>query len=117
MKKHCLFSLILSALILVSCGSAASDPTVTSDTPDTTTEAAETEPEYIYPDKDYGGHEFVFLNLETCGWANRLCVPEETNGELINDAMYERNARVGDRFNVTFSEITATKDELSKLQA
>lgn len=38
MKKHRLFSLILSALILTSCGGAASDPTVTSDTPDTTTE-------------------------------------------------------------------------------
>ena len=115
MKKHRLFSLILSALILTSCGGAASDPTVTSDTPETTTEPIETDPEYIYPDKDYGGHEFVFLNLETCGWANRLCVPEETNGELINDAMYERNARVGDRFNVTFSEICGTKEELSKL--
>ena len=67
MKKHRLFSLILSALILASCGSAAFDPTVTSDTPDTTTEPIETDPEYIYPDKDYGGHEFVFLNLETCG--------------------------------------------------
>ena len=115
MKKHRLFSLILSALVLASCGSATADPNVTAETPETTTEAPETEPEYIYPDKDYEGHEFVFLNLDTCGWANRLCVPEETTGDLINDEMYERNARVGDRFNVTFSEITATKDELSKL--
>ena len=37
MKKHRLFSLILSALILTSCGGAAADPTVTSDTPETTT--------------------------------------------------------------------------------
>ena len=58
MKKHRLFSLILSALILTSCGGAAADPAVTSDTPDTTTEPIETDPEYIYPDKDYGGHEF-----------------------------------------------------------
>ena len=116
MKKHRLFSLILSALILTSCGGAASDPTVTSDTPDTTTEPIETDPEYIYPDKDYGGHEFVFLNLETCGWREPPPRPRRRRTEnSINDAMYERNARVGDRFNVTFSEICGTKEELSKL--
>ena len=65
MKKHRLFSLFLSALILVSCGGAAGNPSVTTGDSETTTEPIETtSPEYIYPDKDFEGHEFVFLNQE-----------------------------------------------------
>ena len=116
MKKHRLFSLFLSALILVSCGGAAGNPSVTTGDSETTTEPIETtSPEYIYPDKDFEGHEFVFLNQELCSWANRLCVPEETTGELISDAMYERNSRVSDRFNITISEFCTSKEEIPRL--
>ena len=114
MKKYALSALILSAAILVSCGSNAVDTKVTT-SPEATNEPVTTTPEYVYPEKDYEGHEFVFLNQDVCGWANRLCVPEETTGELINDAMYERNARISERFNITISEYNTTKGEISEL--
>ena len=80
-----------------------------------TSETPETAPEYVYPEKDYGGHEFTILNQDVCGWANRLCVPEETNADLINDAMYERNNRIAQRFNIKIVEQTASKNDLPSL--
>ena len=91
MKKPQIISMFLLTALLVSCGQTAGEDPVTTVSDSTVTEPVETEPEYIYPDEDFEGHEFVFLNQALCSWANRLCVPEETTGDLINDAMYERN--------------------------
>ena len=115
MKKPQIISMFLLTALLVSCGQTAGEDPVTTASDSTVTEPVETEPEYIYPDEDFEGHEFVFLNQALCSWANRLCVPEETTGDLINDAMFERNSRIAERFNITITEHNVTKDEISSL--
>lgn len=117
MKKSRFISAISSILlcaIAVSCGQTGVNPVSETTLPDTTT-APETDPEYIYPDKTFDGHEFVILNQATCSWANRLIAPEESTGDLINDAMFERNSRIADRFDIKFVEHNVTKDEIPSL--
>ncbi len=107
-------SSVLLCAIAVSCGQTAAqlgDET----TLEGTTAPPKTDPEYIYPDKSYDGYEFTILNQGTCSWANRLIAPEESTGDLINDAMFERNSRISDRFGVTFVEHNVTKDEIASL--
>lgn len=108
MKKQKLVSLFLLSALLASCGQSAGDAIQSSSAGTDTTEPPETEPEYVYPDEDYGGYEFVFLNQELCSWASRLCVPEETTGDIINDAISER-------FNIKISEYNVTKNEIPTL--
>ena len=108
----------LTALLLMAflasqtfaCGDTGT-PDETTDNSGTTTEAETTDPLLPTETADFGEREFTVITTTVLQYV----YSDEQNGSPVNDAMYERNARVGDRFNVTFSEITATKEELSKL--
>lgn len=81
---------------------AASAPSVVSEE---NAAAEETEPS-IYddvPTGDFDGHEFRMLNVVS-NYAYVLLTAEELMGETINDAVFNRNALVGDNLNVSFSE-------------
>ncbi len=106
-----LFILCLTALLLAGCGSGAkesetiADTTVETDTTDTA-ESVETE-DTAYLDavgeRDYGGRDFRFLlfsNGEELSWSAFDVLAEEATGEGINDAIYNRNLSISDRFNV-----------------
>ena len=117
MKKNRI-SLLLCAAILalnvISCGDAA-DTTQTEGTKapadtagDTAavTEEEETVIPYSYELSDFGGYEFVIMNegeIEN-NWANPLIAPTETNGETINDALYNRKVAVEEALNITIRE-------------
>ncbi|MBE6611835.1 MAG: hypothetical protein E7632_05040 [Ruminococcaceae bacterium] len=95
MNKNRTLALILAGLLtasVFSCGDAATDAT---DTTDTTTAATETEPPLPIPEADYGGADFnIYL------WdLSKLPVTEE-NGDILNDAVYARNRKVEDLYNV-----------------
>ena len=104
-KTKLFFILILSACALLSCGETAGQPEKADDTPAQTEEAAP--PEKILPDvpdKDFGGYEFVILANSkefTPHWYSRDIYAEEQTGESINDAVYERNRAIEERFNIT----------------
>jgi len=92
----------------VACGggdttAAPSDTTASGDTTAAETTAAETEavidPEL--PEKDYEGYKFRFLAQEPQHkYAWWMVEAEEQNGEVLNDAIYERNKMVEEEFNV-----------------
>ncbi len=103
MKKVITY-LLLAALLTGAAACGESPVPVSSDTSAADTTPVETESDYDYPTADFGGHEFLFLSLVETSWANALIAPEETNGDLVNDAMFERNARVGERYNITIKE-------------
>ena len=76
--------------------SADSEENVAAEEPETT----------IYddvPTGNFDGHDFRMLNV-TSNYAYVLLTAEELMGETINDAVFNRNALVGDTLNVTFSE-------------
>ena len=110
MKK--LFILCLTALLLAGCAAKApvettGDGTNTNaDNTETAAETVETE-DTAYLDavgeRDYGGRDFRFLlfdNGEELSWSAFDVLAEEATGDGINDAIYNRNLSIGERFNV-----------------
>jgi len=112
MKKKNL-SRLLSAVLIVSllavgCNEAeqSSQDTTAADVTETETEAETVDPNSVegrrlvsdeLPEKNYGGAEFRIL---TNDYGVVDFVAEEETGALINDAIFRRNLKVEDRFNV-----------------
>ena len=122
MKKKALSLLLCLALLagsLAGCsesGTANTDETTSSAGGEAVpgeTEAAEPEPENEaearakvpdgLPDKDMGGMEFRVLNRSRSDFVADLSFDVEMNGDVVNDAIYSRNAAVSERFNIKFA--------------
>lgn len=104
-----LISVFLALLLLTACGSTAETQTETTGTADTITEtAAETEPpEYTAPDVDYDGATFTVAAVDytvsgSGVWeATNYCdAYSEATGEVLHDALYERNLAVMEDLNI-----------------
>ncbi len=110
MKKRTLSILLLMALLAsTACGGTAAGADTTAASGDTTSAAPVTEAEIIsnsLPDKDFGGHEFKFLTIdrEQAGYLCYELDADSQNGDIMNDAVYERNVEVEERFNIKISK-------------
>ena len=59
-------------------------------------------------DIDYGGYEFRgTITIKNAFGSYTLCVDEET-GDIINDAIYNRNRYIEDKYNVVFKQTEVT---------
>ncbi|MCI8388446.1 MAG: extracellular solute-binding protein [Clostridiales bacterium] len=68
---------------------------------------------YAYPDIDYGGEEFNILNTSTTwGFYTNLDFEEET-GEALDDAVYNRNRFIEEKFNIKFNIEEVDTDSMS----
>ncbi len=105
MKKTIIAILLASMLTgtLAACGGTTTE-TETAAAADTTAVAeTETETELTdnLPETDMGGYELAFHNFTEnwLTWANtRIVVPEMT-GDVLNDALYNRQTDIEERFN------------------
>ena len=98
-----LFAVILS--VLASCGGGSGNEAVSETTVTAGDTIAETEvTTSIYddlPTGDYGGYNFRVLN----NWSNFAYTSfgeEGLTGEVLDDAIYERNTMVAELLNITF---------------
>ena len=109
--------ILLLALLLSSLSACAKSPEETdkpgaespsapsSETP--SAEEAEAEaPKYpYYEGRDLGGKDFHFINAPAAYWDMFTSMTaEEITGEVINDEIFERNARISDKLNCSLSE-------------
>ncbi len=113
--KHLTTTLLLAGLLLatLSCGDASSETKETKPADDSGS-APVSETEVLnerervsddLPEKDYGGKTFrIFLRQD---YEYEFDVTE-TNGETINDAVFARNAKIAERFNVTYASTAET---------
>lgn len=117
-----LMAAILTALAAASCGEAAAappSPGTDAETAAADTAAApeETEPEALtdgLPEMDFGGAAFnIYTRVNT---SNYKMLAEEQNGDILNDAKFNRNTKIAERFNVVFSETEYT-DENAPIKA
>ena len=110
-------------MLLASCGgegtatgdTTPSDTTANSESGGGTDELAAPE----LPEKDYGGYEFKILN-KIYGFGifnNEHIYIEEANGEVLNDAIYERNRHVEEQFGVSIVEVITTGNEVNDVTA
>ncbi len=110
MKKtgFVLFLLLAAALALSACGNGAkqedSAPAATSAADTAAETTAPLSPEELraslsdgLPDKNFDGRKFTVIS-ET--YLQEYYVAEDLTGETFNDAIFERNSRIGERFNV-----------------
>lgn len=115
-----LVTALLAVFILQSCGSGSGDQNDSGDTsgPADTADTTAQESERLYPDlpaEDYGGYEFKFLtrtladNADWVEWDHRDIYAENISGDVINDAVYARNTKIEEKYNLTVSE-TVLKD-------
>lgn len=113
---------LLAVILLASCGQAAAEETAADTAADNDT-IAETEPETEDPYRDtveaedFGGRTFNLLLRDEgseVSWSIFDAVAEEATGEAINDAIYNRNFSINEKYNV---EITGdmNKSSLSTL--
>ena len=114
LSKRTISSLLLAAMLatLAACGSepavGGNDETTSGKAPDTVTETVE---KADIPEDKYEGYEFRMLANEKS--VNKLFAESET-GDALNDAVYQRNRMVEERFGIKISSIPSSTDELMK---
>ena len=116
MNKRTVSILLLAAMLtsLAACGGEAASAGDTTAASADTTAAPETTAEIIsnaLPDKDFGGFEFRILTTDEVGsirWSFEIDA-ESLNGEVMNDAVFERNQAVEERFNAVITQIPYEK--------
>ena len=114
MKKR-IFAALLAALTLsslASCGQTEEADTTAAENADTNA-VAETENERIptdLPERDFTGHKFQVLTKGQFNthWCSKDVYAEELTGEPINDAVFNRNAVVMEKYNFEIVELWGT---------
>ena len=116
--KHAknLFILLLAALMVMlpvtGCSDATSENTVdtAADTTAVETEPVETKLTPDLPEMDFEGYTFRMMTkgLYNVHWRSIDAVAEELTGEPINDAVFNRNTYVSEKYNVKFEEVIHT---------
>ena len=110
MKNRIFLSLLCASLLMSTAIGCASDTVEIQDTSsatDTTvpvTEAANDSANL--PEMDFGGETFRILaelDWDPAAAGVTLIVPDDMNGEVLNDAVFERNSELMEKYNFTFS--------------
>jgi hypothetical protein len=127
MKKRLLAVILLSAVMATfSCGAeqkGSTDSGVTSD--NLSSENSENTSElFAYPkyDIDLGGETFRILYfdaVEACGWSSDIpCDIDvaEQNGELLSDAVFIRNRKIEEMYNLEIEAVKALWDVYNVLE-
>ena len=110
--KRAISMLLLAAMLTAgtSCGDTQSGNNDTTDTQDQTTETTSgetTSPLYDLERKDYGGRDFrISVNKK---YEDEMWVEEE-NGDVCNDAVYNRNLKVEDYLNVKIKTVPSESE-------
>lgn len=107
-----LFTALLAAALLASCGEDKADAPASVTTADAaaqeeTTEAVETQLQANVPEKDFGGAAFRICSYQHPSYAtigNFEFYVESENGEVVNDAVFRRNQTIEERFNMEIKE-------------
>ena len=108
MKRRFIMSVLVAALLVSAFGCGDSAGTTDETTSTDTAKLTETEPEYIYPKLDLEGGDFTILNTSTT-WGFYTDIDfEEATGDKLDDAIYDRNTFLEDKFN--FNLVAVNED-------
>ena len=123
-KKFTALTLLMALLLSVGCGSQGGSQNETTVGGETTLSDTTAEPEITIPDYklNLDGADFTILYfdaVEFCGWSSDIPCDvdtEETNGDLLNDAVYDRNRRIEEMYNLKIKTQKKTGDVYSVLE-
>lgn len=108
-QRFCILCLLIAQLLtLASCGGGTAETTANTNEPTTeAVETAETELSSDLPARDFEGATFTVYTRSAPGYpqfdAYEL-VSEEMNGDVLNDAIYQRNGTVEEKYNFTIHQ-------------
>ena len=112
-KVNAITAILLVSVMFVSMLAACSDNGGNNNVADTTvsagetTAADETKPDYLgqLPDVDLSGFTLSMLHYDDTWltWAQNILDAEAEDGDLLNDAVYERNLYIKDRYKCDIS--------------
>ena len=106
MKRTVSLTLLFAILLTASCGSNSAPEVTTAVGTDSTTAAAETDRLDELGDKNFGGRTFTILDANDHPDMH-VNIPEDSmNGDIINDALYERDNYIAERYGVDFEYVT-----------
>jgi ABC-type glycerol-3-phosphate transport system substrate-binding protein len=107
MKNNILAMLLISMIsmisltVLVSCSEEPVSDTVETTVPGAEETGADTDAEPELPDSDFLGESFMFLlRLSNQAYDEIYVYTEEYDGEVVNDAIYDRNRAVEEKYNI-----------------
>lgn len=106
---------LLTSLSISSCtGSTVSQENTTSDTTETEiqTESAESEETSALPEMDWHGKQFRVLGYahDRTQFSNFEIDADGETGEVVNDAIFRRNTKIEDTYNVEIVQILDSSD-------
>ena len=103
MKKRTLICLGLVCVLAVSCGTSVETTDNSDNLTDSETSVETPEVSYydLLGDKDFGGKEFTVIGVHYA--ARRNFADEEATGEIVNDALKERDDFISDKYNVNLT--------------
>ena len=117
MKPTKILAMLLALLMLVSsfaaCGETADDPSVTTQSGDTTaaeSEAATELTDDLPDDLFYDDDEITIISQYREGWTSGEIAVKELISEPVNDAVFERNKAVEERLGVQIISIEEPSD-------
>ena len=114
MKMKRLVALLIVALMIIGVFAGCQNETAnvsgetTTSSDEITVEETTARLEPDLPVDDYNGYKFRFLVREYDGngyWGSKEVFAEEENGDPINDAVYLRNRKIEEKYNISISEV------------
>jgi ABC-type glycerol-3-phosphate transport system substrate-binding protein len=99
-----LAALLMTLPALASCGEDTAEET-TADTSVSETQTTETEPQWQYPEKDFEGASYRIYNMDNFYNMYVTMNRDELNGNILDDAVYNRNRGVEEALNCVITEI------------
>ena len=111
-------AVLLAALLVCSgCAGSAGNDDTSGTTENTSSPSSEETTTSLMsddlPENDFEGREFrIFSRLNP--WYHGNWLVEEADGDVLNDAIYTRNSKVEERFNITFTEDGDTNTDRAK---
>ena len=104
-NKKSLLSLLFAAVLLLSTLASCGGGTEAAAEDDTSAAPAETETERIYADDIADDVDLNGATVKFMWWAENDEFAEEQNGEVVNDALFDRDLSVESRLNVNIENI------------
>lgn len=107
MKKF--IALLLLASLLTSCGQTGT-PNETDEQTESDTTTAAKEPDRLdeLGNKNFGGRTFTILDANSNPDMHVNMPGDSMNGDIVNDALYERDAAISDRFNINIEYVSSS---------
>lgn len=115
-RKLSLLLCLMLILSAVSCGGETGGETKTTTSGDDSESTTEAKSEYDFADIDYGGKDFVFLNIDSATVTRSMrCVDSEMTGDILDDAIWKRSSEIEDMYNLKIVEQLEAYDQIDDM--